>query len=235
MKRKTVITCAVTAVVCVLAILLPDLVLGIHDRAVASRVESLEVDEVALDFLSVLTPTQKLYLAGDRSATVIPLASGRKMDALTAQKHIYELVPIGEEVRVLSAGASLKVASDGSTMILWRVAIQDGSDWVYTLVFDDDTGYLLGMELDVPQAYLDKYGWDGPIALPDAAEGYDPGWLDLRLMCSGFSDLILPSFGLTLDYIETMAPGAYYLHLSDGYELYAEATNVDGIHMSLNT
>ncbi len=223
-----------TAAVCVLALLLPDLVLALHDRTMASRVESLESDEVALDLLSDLSPTEKLLLTGDRSATVIPLASGRRMDALTAQKHVYELIPIGEEVQFVSAEAMLKVASDGSTMILWRVAIKDGSDWVYTLVFDDDTGYLLGMELDVPRSYLEQYGWDS-FAYPNASVGMEPDWLDVRLMCAGFCDLILPVLGLTLDYTETMAPGAYYLHLSNGYELYAEATSADGIHMSLNT
>ena len=109
MRRKTVITCLMTAAVCVLALLLPDLVLALHDRTMASRVESLESDEVALDLLSDLSPTEKLLLTGDRSATVIPLASGRRMDALTAQKHVYELIPIGEEVQFVSAEAMLKV------------------------------------------------------------------------------------------------------------------------------
>lgn len=235
MRRKTVITCVVTAAVCLAALLLPDVILALHDRAVSSRVESVEADEVALDLLSDLTPIQKLYLAGDPSATVIPLASGRKMDAEAAKAHAYEILPVGEGTRVLSAEASLKVASDGSSMILWRVAIRDESMWVYTLVFDDETGYLLGEELDVPQEYLEKYGWENYAPLPDYGEGGELGWLDLRLICAGFSDLILPNLGLTLDFIETLAPDAYSLHLSDGYEIFASVSNVDGIHMSLNT
>lgn len=233
MRRKTLITCAVTAAVCVLTFLLPDLLLAIRDRAVSSRVETLEADEVELSLLSELSPSQRFRLAGDTTATVFPLSSGRSMDTDGAIKHAYELLPI-TQARVVQASATLKVASDGSGMVLWRVSLTEDS-WTHTLIFDDTTGYLLGVELDISQEYLDRYGTEEGYPPPEPGREW-PTTGDLFSTCLSYVDFMLSQQGLWCDEDGMSIPtvDTFLFRISTGDTLTATVSRVNGIHIRIN-
>lgn len=222
MKTKTIpVFCAAVAV-CVLAFLMPDIVLTLHDRTVSSRVESVEADEVSLTLMADLSATQRLLLAGDLYATVIPLAAGRNMDAEEAQgmsaKVARGFLP---DALAVDASAELRVGSDGSAIIVWRTMCT-GNGWNLTLLLDDSDGAILGIALWVTEG---ANPWAGEVPLePDTA----------MFFVEGFAETILDQFGLYLAYAEEHETGSLLLHISDGTEIPVSVLVDNGMYVSVN-
>lgn len=229
MNRKTVLTCAAAGVLCLASLLLPDVTLAARDRAMRSRVESVETDEVALSLLTELTVGQKLTLAGDASATDIPLAAGKVLDGDGVKARVremveYEIIPEDMDY-TLESSATLRVGADGSALILWRAELY-GADWSMSMLLDDSTGAVLACSLRV---------WEETDAAPDAdnseivrpgdaySEPMDPA-PDYGLPSFDYQDpamMFLSPLGLKpagYTFSDT-DPGTAFVHLNDGPDI----------------
>lgn len=229
MRRKTVITCVVTAAVCVLALLLPDLVLALHDRAVAARTESLEVDEVALDILSDLTVLQRLYLAGDPSATVIPLSSGKRMDAREAVELARKKVSMYfDEDLPAKATPQLRMGINGEGIILWDVEMT-GEDWTLNVLMDDEYGDILGAAFVVKNVSIED--------LVPRVDPLEPGMSREEVLIgyvwAHFLDFSEP-LGIVVEEVITPAPNTMLVCFEGGVEVPVTVENLDGVYIRIN-
>ena len=150
MNRNAVISSAVCGLICAAGFLLPGTVLSLRDAAVSKRVETVDVEEVELKLVSELSDAEKLKLVGTETAARVPLKSGRELDGETAAKNVSKYIA---EMGNGSAGYDvsetepvLYVGFDGSSIVVWEVALEDSYSKIRALV-DDETGHLLGYRL----------------------------------------------------------------------------------------
>lgn len=152
MKRKTVLTLCAAALMCLVSALLPGAVLALRDLALTRSTETVAADQVELSLLSTLDAARKLRLAGDSSATAVPLKGGRVMtedqavdSAVKSQQDMGLYLGPGQSS---AASARLIVGGEGESMVVWDVSVSwPGSGVTGRYIVDDETGGLLGIEL----------------------------------------------------------------------------------------
>ena len=177
MRKRSILICALTALMCLGSLFLPGLVLSLRDRALARASESIAVDEVELNLITKLDMVGKLRLAGDASAAVIPLESGR---LITGKDAVQQAIKTQHEMGIYlgdgissSVSPRLLISDQGESMVLWDVILTwPDSGLTGHYLIDDETSCLLGIELKLDSAAVDSEYGDMEVEGDDADYHY---------------------------------------------------------------
>lgn len=149
MKKRNLLIFALSGALLAVSFVLPGAVLALRDSAIESRAETVTMDEAELSLVYSLTAEEKLRLAGDSAAAIIPLEDGVVMDRQSvehaAMRTANELGPDADWVCGEPA-PRLAVGSDGRSLVLWETVLTSDAGTV-RLRLDDETGVLLGFTI----------------------------------------------------------------------------------------
>ena len=162
MRNRNILLWALTALMCLGSLLLPGVALSLRDEALARASESIAVDEVELNLITKLDMVGKLRLAGDASAAVIPLESGRLITGTEAVQSAIKAqhdmgIYLGDGISS-SVSPRLLISGQGDSMVLWDVTLTwPDSGMTGHYFIDDETSSLLGIELRLDSAAASEY------------------------------------------------------------------------------
>lgn len=186
MRKRNILICSLTALMCLGSLFLPGAALSLRDASLARASQSVAVDEVELNLITRLDMVGKLRLAGDASAAVIPLESGRLITGTEAVQSAIKAqhdmgIYLGDGISS-SVSPRLLISGQGESMVLWDVTITwPDSGMTGHYLIDDETSGLLGIELRLDSAAVDSEYADMEVE-GDDADYHDFIWLFLGLL-----------------------------------------------------